>query len=252
MSMIKCPECQKEISDTSTSCPNCGCPITSSANTLEQGTNVQTEIYKTAFIHSVMIVLEAFILPIWTILLYNNGSILAFANLYGETNSYMHSYMLGFLFSVLIFIEIFWITHCRKTKSNLRLADKCRTIFLMWSSYAIIYCICYGWYVKEYYDIIHYSSREYLFSYIIDIAAIIVLIIIGIFLFVKRADFKKYNIITIIWGIYALLVVVSIVCCSYSLSPYGTFFISAILTVPVSIIMGFLWGISSSKTKTIQ
>ena len=27
MSIIKCPECQKEISDTSTSCPNCGCPL---------------------------------------------------------------------------------------------------------------------------------------------------------------------------------------------------------------------------------
>ncbi len=243
MSTIKCPECQKKISDINTSCPNCGCPITSSANTLEQGTITQAEIYKTAFIHSVMIVLEAFILPIWTILLYNNGSILAFANLYGETNSYMHSYMLGFLFSVLIFIEIFWITHCRKTKSNLRLADKCRTIFLMWSSYAIIYCICYGWFAKEHYI---WSGRGYLFSTIIDIAIIIVLIIVGILLFAKGTDFKKYSIITIIWGICALLVVVSII------SPYDVFFISAILTIPVSIIMGILWGVNSSKTKTIQ
>lgn len=28
MALIKCPECQKEISDKAVSCPNCGCPIT--------------------------------------------------------------------------------------------------------------------------------------------------------------------------------------------------------------------------------
>lgn len=28
MSLIKCPECNKEISDKAKSCPNCGCPIT--------------------------------------------------------------------------------------------------------------------------------------------------------------------------------------------------------------------------------
>ena len=27
MSMIKCPECDREISDKAVSCPNCGCPI---------------------------------------------------------------------------------------------------------------------------------------------------------------------------------------------------------------------------------
>ncbi len=27
MSLIKCPECGKEISDRAVSCPNCGCPI---------------------------------------------------------------------------------------------------------------------------------------------------------------------------------------------------------------------------------
>ena len=27
MSLIKCPECGKEISDKATSCPNCGCPV---------------------------------------------------------------------------------------------------------------------------------------------------------------------------------------------------------------------------------
>lgn len=27
MAMIKCPECQKDISDKAVSCPNCGCPV---------------------------------------------------------------------------------------------------------------------------------------------------------------------------------------------------------------------------------
>lgn len=27
MALIKCPECEKEISDRAKSCPNCGCPI---------------------------------------------------------------------------------------------------------------------------------------------------------------------------------------------------------------------------------
>lgn len=27
MALIKCPECEKEISDKATSCPNCGCPL---------------------------------------------------------------------------------------------------------------------------------------------------------------------------------------------------------------------------------
>ena len=236
MSTIKCPECQKKISDINTSCPNCGCPLTSSANTLEQGTITQAEIYKTAFIHSVMIVLEGFILPIWKSLFHRY---IVYLNI-GNGGK---SLMLGLLFSVLIFIEIFWITHCKKNQSTSRLADKCRTIFLMWSSYAIICCICYGWFAKEHYI---WSGRGYLFSTIIDIAIIIVLIIVGILLFAKGTDFKKYSIITIIWGICALLVVVSII------SPYDVFFISAILTIPVSIIMGILWGVNSSKTKTIQ
>ena len=28
MSMIKCTECGKEISDKATACPHCGCPMT--------------------------------------------------------------------------------------------------------------------------------------------------------------------------------------------------------------------------------
>ena len=28
MSLVTCPDCQKQVSDKATSCPNCGCPIT--------------------------------------------------------------------------------------------------------------------------------------------------------------------------------------------------------------------------------
>ncbi|GEM_PF-4176548 len=30
MSLIKCPECEKDISNKATSCPNCGCPLNNS------------------------------------------------------------------------------------------------------------------------------------------------------------------------------------------------------------------------------
>lgn len=35
MALVKCPECEKEISDRAKVCPNCGCPIS-----LNQDTNV--------------------------------------------------------------------------------------------------------------------------------------------------------------------------------------------------------------------
>lgn len=28
MALIKCPECEKEISDKAPACPHCGCPLT--------------------------------------------------------------------------------------------------------------------------------------------------------------------------------------------------------------------------------
>lgn len=249
MAMIKCPECQKEISETSTSCPNCGCPITSETSTLNQKTNIQAEIYKTAFIHSAIIVLEAFILPIWTWLLYNGNS-LAFVNL----GTYRNSFMLGILFSVLILIEILYIAKCKQNKSDLMLAYKCRTMFLMWSSYAIIYCVCFGCYVMEQY--LWLGGNKYLLPSMINIAVVIMLIFVGIVLFANGADFKKYRIITIVWGIYALLLIlitISIVYSSHQFSWQNEIcFISAILTVPLSIAMGILWGVSSSKSKSIQ
>ena len=35
MSLIKCPECGKEISDKAPACPNCGCPQNEYANLKE-------------------------------------------------------------------------------------------------------------------------------------------------------------------------------------------------------------------------
>jgi len=36
MPLIKCSECQKEISDKATACPHCGCPTGQPTNTLVQ------------------------------------------------------------------------------------------------------------------------------------------------------------------------------------------------------------------------
>lgn len=33
MALIKCPECEKEVSDSAKCCPNCGCPIKSHIRT---------------------------------------------------------------------------------------------------------------------------------------------------------------------------------------------------------------------------
>ena len=33
MALIKCPECEREISDKASSCPNCGCPLSEMSTT---------------------------------------------------------------------------------------------------------------------------------------------------------------------------------------------------------------------------
>jgi len=38
MAMVKCSECQKEISDKAGSCPHCGCPISSTGSGKASGT----------------------------------------------------------------------------------------------------------------------------------------------------------------------------------------------------------------------
>lgn len=44
MSLVKCPECGKEISDRATSCPNCGCPVEKTS--IPQGLNNQPPVNK--------------------------------------------------------------------------------------------------------------------------------------------------------------------------------------------------------------
>ena len=39
MSLIKCKECGKEISDQASSCPHCGCPINPSAQSISVNMN---------------------------------------------------------------------------------------------------------------------------------------------------------------------------------------------------------------------
>lgn len=41
MSLIKCNECGKEISDKTQSCPNCGCPIEKLDNVENNGTEIK-------------------------------------------------------------------------------------------------------------------------------------------------------------------------------------------------------------------
>ena len=35
MALITCPECGKEVSDKATTCPNCGCPLQQSQQTIQ-------------------------------------------------------------------------------------------------------------------------------------------------------------------------------------------------------------------------
>ena len=43
MSMIKCTECGKEISDKATACPHCGCPMTEILSATKEEENLHYE-----------------------------------------------------------------------------------------------------------------------------------------------------------------------------------------------------------------
>jgi len=235
MSLIKCPECKKEISDTAASCPNCGCPIT---NTLNQKTNIPSEIYKTAFIHSAIIFAESLIAPLLS--LFNGGYIYSFP---------WHCSIFA-IFLTLIIINLLWIIKGQKSQSDIIFSDKCRTRSVMWNSYALIYCI--GSIINS----ISISGMFYLprvtlpadVKLQIIISMIVIIIsIIGILLISKIMVFRKYLIIHIIWGIFAVMILISAIA---FIAHNIYYFAAAILTVPLSITMGILWGVSSIKSKT--
>ncbi len=54
MSLIKCPDCNKEISSYAPACPNCGRPKHSSIHTIEQ---TGKKFKKTQLIYSMMVAL---------------------------------------------------------------------------------------------------------------------------------------------------------------------------------------------------
>lgn len=43
MALIKCPECEKEVSDSAKCCPNCGCPIKSHIRTSNSSEHINLE-----------------------------------------------------------------------------------------------------------------------------------------------------------------------------------------------------------------
>jgi hypothetical protein len=229
--MIKCPECQKEISNTSASCPNCGCPITSGANTLKQGTITQAEIYKTAFIHSVIIAIE---LIIYFICSSSDSTLLK--NIIPCLGVYR-----GMFFNPILITGILCIMEFKKNTSNLNCIYKYKTMLLTWCFYAFVNltldCI----------NLMRFPINSYSLSLCIQDIIITIVSIIGIFIFVKGTDLKKYISVFIVWGIYALLALGCDVIWRYDI-----FLIKGILTVLSSIPMGILWGVSSSKSKTIQ
>jgi hypothetical protein len=65
MSLIKCKECGKEISDQALACPNCGCPVT------KENINMQQPIVKKKKSHGCLIsflIFIGFIAVLWTLL----------------------------------------------------------------------------------------------------------------------------------------------------------------------------------------
>ncbi len=232
MSIIKCPECQKEISNTSISCPNCGCPITSGISTLEQETKVQTEIYKTAFIHSVIIAIE--------LIIFSSDSTLL-KNIIPCLGGYR-----GMFFNPILITGILCIMEFKKNTSNLNCIYKYKTMLLTWCFYAFVNltldCIRFFSWMRP-------LLNSYSLSLCIQDIVITIVSIIGIFIFVKGTDLKKYISVFIVWGIYALLALGCDVMWRYF---DNIVLIKGILTVLSSIPMGILWGVSSSKSKTIQ
>lgn len=251
MSMIKCPECQKEISNTSKSCPNCGCPITSGTNTLKQQEDIQTEIYKTAFIQSVIIAIEAIIVPILYWLLNTlRGTASECISAFNPAGENLATNMVMISLRALIIIEILWIVKKKKHKTELEFICKYNTIFLTWGSYAFTYCL--GLLIQFCSPLARSSASwwEFYKPLFIQVIIVILIVLIGIILFAKEMNFKKYAIVFMIWGIYAILILCLSIISLQTLDFIYYSFRATMLILPVSIVMGILWVVSSNKTKT--
>jgi hypothetical protein len=59
MALMKCPECQKEISSKASSCPNCGMPLVDATKDIDKITTIQetSKTLKEHIVHSVIIII---------------------------------------------------------------------------------------------------------------------------------------------------------------------------------------------------
>lgn len=112
MSLIKCPECEKEISSKAKTCPHCGCPLESKEPKKEPKKRFSSKEYKmTGFICSIACSLLFLIFLLG--LTFNNIISIPIAFLYGIIIYLLSKYLLNtkvhikkYLWLVMLFIMI--------------------------------------------------------------------------------------------------------------------------------------------------
>lgn len=233
MSIIKCPECQKEISDTSISCPNCGCPIvTATTDIKKKGLSERTKMYGIALIHSVIMTLLSITGRVYS---YNSSSFLYD----GGREIYLAlSKLLSVAIIGVIIVSILLIIKYVTKRSNLKILNSYETLFITFSSYALSFCIGFLCYAVSAY---HLGMSV---SCIIQIS-IIISIIAAMCLFVKfkmKMSFSYYKLSFAIWAIYIILNSVF----------YDSSLALLIIILLVPIIVGVSWIISAIRHKKID
>jgi len=250
--MIKCPECQSEISDTATACPNCGCPIMSKSNKLKAETAMEkAEIYKTAFKQSVIIsMIFSLINIILCIKILNRGNSNSIFELFSiflnpsdssiwEQVYFIKLYMMciGIIFIInIITIGAIYIIKKKNHKLDLKSFNTYKTLLVLWSGYIVAYSSCTISYWK-------FGCG--------DVSLILIPIIVVMLLFTisKRIlEFNKYKAIFIIYGICSSLAIIYNVICKYYSSPY---MLLTLTTIIIPFIMGILWCFNTGKSKNI-
>ncbi len=238
MPIIKCPECQKEISNTAVNCPNCGCPI---INTINKSKTISSknEMYITALLHT-------FIIAILSIM----GRALSEASMkQGKPFLYIQSVYL--ILSKIIFISIFvfvvisilWIIIYKTKKSDLKILNSFKIVFITLSSYVLSFSIGFLYYDSYMLGLFDFSG-SYKGGAEINHIFILIMIMVLMCLFAKfkmklEINFAKYKLSFIIWGIYAII---------NSRIFYNVEFYS-IVVISIPIIIGVLCGISAIKQK---